>query len=731
MNRVNWPQSGLLWKALASQVLCGTLLVTASYGQQNQYPYNYYNRSNQTAQTAQPRSTTGAATNNRPQGYPNQGYANPAYKQGTAANAPTARTASSGYGATGQKPAAAAPATARPAAARPESDVPAPSTEQALRLHPVQKEVDYSKPGLGDVARCKVYAQKLGNGIGWIVEDGNGQILRKFIDTNGDNKVDQWCYYKDGVEVYRDIDSDFNGKADQYRWFNTAGTRWGIDREERGRIDSWRTISAEEVTTEVVAALANEDSQRFARLVLSTAEFKSLGLGPAKTKRLSEKTDGLADRFSQTLGQQKAINQNTKWVQFSGNQPGIVPAGTEGSTKEIQVYENVVAIAQTGSDHVQVQIGTLIKVGESWRVVDLPQVTAEGRNEVANNGFFFQATPTGRTQAVGGSGPTDVSQKMLADLETLDKEGAQATTPEEQAVVLGKRADLIEKIADQATKPEERTTWLRQLTDMIGAAVQSGTFPQGAKRLEALYAKVQKNDQDSQMAGYVRFRQLSAEYGLAMQAKGADFSKIQSEWLKKLEQYVADYPKSSDAAEAMLQLGTAQEGAGQEDEAKKWYGRVRNDFAGTLAGRKATGAQTRLDSVGKVLPFQGKSSTGEMVELSRYRGRVVLLQFWATWCDPCKADMATLKELAAKYRQNFAVVGVNLDNTEQTMSAYLSENPLPWPQVFESGGQDSPPALDLGILTLPTMILINQEGRVVNRNITATELEGEIKKLLR
>ena len=58
----------------------------------------------------------------------------------------------------------------------------------------------------------------------------NGKILRKFVDTNGDNIVDQWGYFNDGVEVYRDIDSNFNGKADQYRWLNTAGTRWGSTR---------------------------------------------------------------------------------------------------------------------------------------------------------------------------------------------------------------------------------------------------------------------------------------------------------------------------------------------------------------------------------------------------------------------------------------------------------------------------------------------------------------------
>ena len=57
--------------------------------------------------------------------------------------------------------------------------------------------------------------------------DRTGKILREFVDTNGDNVVDRWSYFKDGVEVYRDIDENFNGKADQHRWLNTAGIALG------------------------------------------------------------------------------------------------------------------------------------------------------------------------------------------------------------------------------------------------------------------------------------------------------------------------------------------------------------------------------------------------------------------------------------------------------------------------------------------------------------------------
>ena len=106
-----------------------------------------------------------------------------------------------------------------------------------------------------------------------------GQGLRRFLDTNNDNKVDMWCYYKDGIEVYRDLDTDFDGKTDQYRWLNTAGTKWGLDPDEDGRINSWKTISPEEVSAEVVAGLRDKDAARFLRLLPTADEIATLGLG--------------------------------------------------------------------------------------------------------------------------------------------------------------------------------------------------------------------------------------------------------------------------------------------------------------------------------------------------------------------------------------------------------------------------------------------------------------------
>ncbi len=77
-----------------------------------------------------------------------------------------------------------------------------------------------------------------------------------------------------------------------------------------------------------------------------------------------------------------------------------------------------------------------------------------------------------------------------------------------------------------------------------------------------------------------------------------------------------------------------------------------------------------------------------------------------------RTDMAALRELLTEHGPSgFRIVGVSVDNTAGGLSGYLTKNRLPWEQIFEKGGLDSRPANELGILTVPTMILIDRQGR--------------------
>jgi peroxiredoxin len=611
----------------------------------------------------------------------------------------------------------------------------APTAEQALKLAPVQRDVDYDRPTPDEAAKCTIKSEKAKKQTGWVIRDENGKIIREFVDTNGDNIVDRWSYYKDGVEVYRDIDTKFTGKATEFRWLNTGGIRWGAAKGPDGQIDSWKMISAEETSAEVVMAIRDRDLGRFTRLLLTPAELRSLGLSAAKQKELADKLSAAPAAFADAVRRQNSINAKSVWVHFGGNRPGIVPAGTFGIAGDLVVYENVVAIVETEGKDAQVQIGTMIKLGDCWRLIDAPVVPEANakQTDAAGNGFFFVnpalkniAQPT---EPVAGV-PNEKTQKMMDELQKLDDAIANAVGREAQARLNEQRTDFFEQIIKEIGD-KERPQWIRQTADTVSAAIQSGTYPKGTERLKRLAQSLEKNPADGDLASYVEFRELTAEYILALQAPNPEFAKVQTEWLKTLEQFVNKHPKAPDAADAMIQLGIAEEFAGQEDKAKRWYREIAANFDGTPAAKKAAGAVRRLDSVGKTIELVGRSTAGEQVDLSRLRGKFVLIHYWATTSEPCKVDLAELKELQAKYAADgFALVGVSLDTNRQSLDDYLSKNRLPWPQLFEPGGLDSRYANEMGILTLPAMILIDDTGKVVNRSIHISELDSELRAKL-
>ncbi len=606
-----------------------------------------------------------------------------------------------------------------------------PSAEQALKLKPVQDNIDYTIPTDAETAKCTIKAEKIDGQTGWVVRDQAGQILRRFVDSNADNVVDMWCYYQDGIEVYRDVDSNHNGKADQSRWINTAGTRWGFDKNEDGRIDTWEVISPEEVTAEVVAAMAADDSTRFARLLLTPAELAKLGLSEKKAKELGDTIKTAANDFKEVVKTQKLVTGKTEWSSFGAVRPGLVPKGTDSSTKDLVVYENVVAMVNTDGQHGEVLVGTLVRVDNAWRVIDAPRLLDSNRQVMADNGHFFTpAAISSRPSASdpGQEGLDGETQKLLAQLEELDKKNPGATYDAE-------RARLLEKLAE-ISEGEDREQWIRQLADMLAAAAQTGEHKDGVKDLKTLFARLDKDKSTKELGGYVKFRYMQADYNLSFMQDNPKYAEIQTAWVKNLEQFIKDYPAGLLTAEAMLQLGMAQEFAGQEDEAKKWYGQLAQKFPKSEMAPKAAGAKRRLESVGRELDLKGRvHMSKEQFDLKRLRGKVVLIHYWATWCKPCQTDMAQIKELMAKYgRDGFVPVGISVDSDPAKLTEWLKQARMPknWPHLFEPGGIDnSRLANELGILSLPTMILVDRNGKVANRNIHVTELDAEVKKLLR
>ncbi|MEY4179631.1 MAG: hypothetical protein RLY70_3205 [Planctomycetota bacterium] len=606
-----------------------------------------------------------------------------------------------------------------------------PTPQAALELAPVQRDVPYDRPAKEQVDKCTV-ENLAGNGLtGWIVRDANGIILRRFVDTNQDNKLDLWAYFREGIEVYRDIDSNFNSKADQYRWLGTAGSRWGVDENEDGRIDDWQAISPEEVTAEVVAALRDRDDARFRRLLLADDELESLGLGETQSADVKRKVTAARAGFADLARKQKLVSDKTVWTNFGATQPGLLPEGSDGSTKDLLVYENVAAVIETAGVHSQIAVGTLVQVGSTWRLIDLPSNLLDDKTAVASSGYFFSVYNAALSRPMAAEGSAEL-QKMTEELEAIEARIAKATAPDALAELNAQRADTLEKLYGAAKNDEERSTWIRQLADTISAAVQSGGYPEGVKRLQTLGERLRTQKAKNDFIAYVEFRYLLAQYSEEIADAEADPAKVQARWIERLEGFVKAYPDVTDAADAMLQLAIAQEFANKTEDALAWYAKIVQNFATTEVAKKAAGAKLRLESVGRSIPLKGKTLDGRAVDLATLKGYTVLVHYWATWCEPCKQDMSKLKDLQAKYaRQNLAVIGVNLDNDRAVAAEYAQTNRITWPQLHEAGGLEGRLATEMGIFTLPSMLLIDNSGRVLNRNVHAAELDTELAKLFR
>ena len=598
----------------------------------------------------------------------------------------------------------------------------APTVDYALGLEPFQPGISYDRLTASEAAKASITMEKGAGGSAWVVRADDGRVLRSFADTNNDRVVDRWSYYKDGIEVYRDIDSDNNSKADQARWLGEAGSRWGIDDNEDGVLDRWQAISAEEATAEIVAALATGNTRGFTRLLPSRDDLETAGFRGERLDALVARTAAAAKGFAD-LAQGQQVARDARWNNMLSALPGVLAADGEALASDVMAYDNVVALFESGEGTGQVFVGSLLRCGDSWRPIDLPQLPGQS-GEISEPLAFFSP----RMPAAQAAGPqvSDAIKPLLDALRTVEDRLMEAG-PAQRSQLIAQQLAVLEKIV-AATPAEDKDFWVRQLAETIAAAVQEGAVDDGIERLQQLAEQVAA---DPDLGGFVAFRLASARYAAGMLADDADLEAVQTAWLSDLDSFVATYPQSPDAAEAMLQIGIAEEFSGNEEAAVARYRQIVEAFPDTAAARKAGGAARRLESVGKPLALAGTTADGRSFTLASLKGTPVLIHYWASWCEPCKVDIARIRELRESFGpKRFAVVGISLDTDRETLAAYLGSNAIPWVQLHEEGGLDGRLAEELGVLTLPTMLLLDADGNVVDRNVMITDLEKKLSSLL-
>lgn len=218
---------------------------------------------------------------------------------------------------------------------------------------------------------------------------------------------------------------------------------------------------------------------------------------------------------------------------------------------------------------------------------------------------------------------------------------------------------------------------------------------------------------------------------------------------ERIDRLVAAYPEADEVGVSFDRfVGLYRRGGASPEEVVALLQHYADSPNARVRGTAETGL-TMHKAREKPLDWKFTAADGREVDLTKLRGKVVLVDFWATWCKPCIAEIPHLKEAYAKYHaQGFEIVGISLemagiapDASPGQAAAKLAaarsrlldftvKNELPWPQFFDGMGWKNPYTTRYGIRGIPAMFLLDREGRVVSMDARGGKLDRQLKALL-
>ncbi len=154
-----------------------------------------------------------------------------------------------------------------------------------------------------------------------------------------------------------------------------------------------------------------------------------------------------------------------------------------------------------------------------------------------------------------------------------------------------------------------------------------------------------------------------------------------------------------------------------------------------LTSKLHEAAKKRLGILGKPLVLEGTLVDGKELDWEPYKGKVVLVDFWATWCGPCLRELPNVLKLYQQYHsKGFEIVGVSLDTDKERLEKFLEEKEIPWQNLFshdeENQGWQHPLAQELGVTGIPHTILIGRDGKVLALGLRGERLAKKLEELL-
>lgn len=242
------------------------------------------------------------------------------------------------------------------------------------------------------------------------------------------------------------------------------------------------------------------------------------------------------------------------------------------------------------------------------------------------------------------------------------------------------------------------------------------------------YYEAQKDLSDQENPLYQQYGKVSKEEQRSLEEK---LEHIRNEKRNRARQYIVSHPKS------FFSLDLVQERAsmGAYESVKPLYDLLDTDLRNGIQGKTLT---ERLDvlkrsAIGEqMLDFTQNNTEGKAIRFSDFKGKYVLVDFWASWCGPCRGENPNVLKEYNKYKdKNFTVIGVSLDDKADRWKKAIEEDGMPWAQVSDLKGWKNEVSTYYGIQGIPSTLLVDPQGKIIAKDLRGEMLAKKLEEIFK